>query len=98
MKKIFIKELKEIFCLVNGIKKDIAIENDLFNEELEITMDSLTFIRFLVAVEEEYNIEFSRDVLIIPYSNLDELIQKLAQELMNINSYKEKKLKKEVKD
>lgn len=80
-----IQRLEEILCDVIEVEYDDVIKRELFDNNSDIKIDSLSFIRFLVAIEEEYSIEFSEEFLIIEHKNIKELLGALADELLKLS-------------
>lgn len=85
-KNEIIHRLEEIFCTVIEIEYTDDIKKELFDESLEINIDSLSFIRFLVAIEEEYYMEFTEEIFITEHKSINALLKSLADELIKMEN------------
>lgn len=68
---------------VDDIHKEIDI---LFSEHSEILLDSMDYIKFIVAVEDEYEIEFDDYFLTHEHVNTNELINDVIHYLKSYST------------
>lgn len=79
MKEILFDKIREI---INSCLENVEIFEDMMNEDLtKMGMDSITFIRIIVALEEEFECEVPDSKLLITEMNT---VAKMIQVLKDI--------------
>lgn len=81
MKKV---KKEDVINLVEKICSNIKFENDMLDNNLEnYGIDSLNFIKLLVVLEEEFDIDLPIDVISMEKFNTVNKIYYMLQELVN---------------
>lgn len=74
---------EKVLKIVNSVIEDTEISIDQVDSDLsKLGMDSIAFIRMVIAIEEEFDIEVPDEYLLVPEINTMEKIINIVTELL----------------
>ena len=82
------KYIDKVVSIVNSAIEEVSITSLMLDDDLQpLGMDSITFIRIIVSLEDEFDIEFPDDFLLVEkMSTLNKIISSIELLLNDLDS------------